>query len=251
MFFETDDLNLEILSVLEIDTENNSGAASDRPHHALSFRIDSNATFLHEGKTTVAKTGDILFAPRFYKYTLKTDREHLIVVHFRSESDLPKKIKKFSPADQGYFARKFAELYSVWLKKPFGYQYECKSILFRILAKIEREYAKVKSADGTDKILEAIEYIHENFASESLSVEHLATMCGMSDTYFRRLFVQSLHTTPLKYIHKLKLEYALELLKSGYYSVSEVAEKAGFETPNYFATFIKEKTGQFPSSFLK
>lgn len=251
MFFQTDDLSLTILSVLEIDTENNSGSSTDRPYHALSFRIDSNATFLHAGETTVAKTGDILFVPQHYKYTLKTDREHLIVVHFSSEADLPKRIKKFTPADQGYFARKFEELYGVWLKKPFGYQHECKSILFRILAKIERENAKVKSADGADKILEAVEYIHENFTTESISVEHLAKMCGMSDTYFRRLFVQRLHMTPLKYIHKLKLEYALELLKSGYYSVSEVAEKAGFDTPNYFATFIKEKTGYFPSKFIK
>ena len=69
----------------------------------------------------------------------------------------------------------------------------------------------------------------------------------MSDTYFRKLFFQNFKTTPLKYINKLKLEYAKELLCSNYYTIEEVSEKCGFENINYFSTFIKKQTGVPPS----
>ena len=55
---------------------------------------------------------------------------------------------------------------------------------------------------------------------------------------------------PLKYINKLKLYYAKELLRSGYYTVSQVSEKCGFENIQYFSLFIKKETGKTPSQFL-
>ncbi len=61
----------------------------------------------------------------------------------------------------------------------------------------------------------------------------------MSDTYFRKLFVERFSVTPLKYINRLKLNYAKELLLSDYYTVEEIAEKCGFNNINYFSLFIK------------
>ena len=175
----------------------------------------------------------------------------MFVVHFSSQSDLPSEIKKFTPESSKYFERKFTELYTVWTKKQFGYEHECKSILYKILTKIEREIAEAKISVMNDSILEAVEYIHDHFTEDSLSVDFLAKMCGMSDTYFRKLFVKNFSVTPIKYINSLKLNYARELLLSGYYTVGEVSEKCGFNTINYFSSFIKKETGLMPSEILK
>lgn len=251
MFLTSSDISLKIISVLSIETENNSGNSSDRKFHALSYRIKSNAEFTHNDVTTSAHTGDIIFAPAHCKYSLVTEEEKLIVIHFLTNEVLPNDIKKFTPENKDYFSRKFTELYTTWTKKNYGYILECKSILFKILLKIEQEHQSVKISDNNSVLLEAIEYIHDNYLKRELTVEALSKLCNMSDTYFRRIFVRHCGVTPLRYIQKLKLEYALELLKSGYYTVGEIADKCGFITSQHFSMFIKKETGSYPSKFLR
>lgn len=73
-------------------------------------------------------------------------------------------------------------------------------------------------------------------------------MCG---TYFRSLFVSSYSQTPLKYINSLRIARAVKLLRSGYYSVTEVAEKCGLDNQKYLSKVIKKNTGHTPSEFKK
>jgi Na+-driven multidrug efflux pump len=47
------------------------------------------------------------------------------------------------------------------------------------------------------------------------------------------------------------LYYAKEYLRSGYYTISEIAEKCGFEDPNYFTRFFKKHTGLTPGEAKK
>ena len=162
----------------------------------------------------------------------------------------PQNIEVFHSEDVQYFKRKFEELYSTWEKNQNGFVFECKSILYKILSRIEKETSTRNLSKSNEKFHEAIEYIHENFTDKSLTVDFLADMCAMSDTYFRRLFMKNFNTTPLKYINNLKLERAKELLRSGYFTVSEVSEECGFDTVHYFCLFIKKETGLTPSQFL-
>ena len=67
----------------------------------------------------------------------------------------------------------------------------------------------------------------------------------------KKIFEKEFGISPLKYINNLRLHYALELLKSGYYSVASVSLMAGFNDPNYFSSFIKKMTGYSPSYFFK
>ena len=98
-----------------------------------------------------------------------------------------------------------------------------------------------------DKIAEAEKYMREHFADADIGVDTLAGLCGVSDTYFRRVFAERYGITPLKYINKLRLAYAKELLESGYYSVGEISSMCGFSNINYFSTFIKKELGISPN----
>ena len=116
---------------------------------------------------------------------------------------------------------------------------------------IEKDLANSKTDLTNNKILRTTEYIHENFTDQSLTVEKLANYTNISETYFRKLFLSNYGTTPLDYINKLRLNYAIELLSSGYYTVNEVSEKCGFSTPYYFSAFIKKQTNKSPIQFKK
>lgn len=250
MFSKLNDINFEFLSVLNLNWSSSNGASGIRPYHSLSFRIKGCADFIHQNGTTHVESGDLIIVPAFYEYTLKAKEEVLIVLHFHTNVKLPENIEVFHSENIQYFKRKFEELYNTWEKKQSGFVFSCKSILYKILSQIEKEISARNISKGNEKFLEAIEYIHENFTDKSLTIESLADMCAMSDTYFRRLFMKEFNTTPLKYINNLKLERAKELLRSGYFTVSEVSDKCGFDTVHYFCLFIKKETGLTPSQFL-
>lgn len=250
MFLGEANKNFDIVSVLKLSWGKREAMSVDRPFHALSFRIRGNARFVYPEGFVPAGTNDIIFVPKYFDYKLEAEDEELICIHMHSDKPLPMMIKSFTPENPQYFARKFQELYSVWSGKRVGYEYECKALLYKILMKIERELAEANSTIDS-KISEAIEYIHDNFATGDISVASLAAMCHMSDTYFRRLFVEKTSVTPTKYINTLKLGYALELLKSKYFNIREISEKCGFKTVSYFSEFIKKETGLSPSKLSK
>lgn len=250
MFFKSDNISFEILTVQKISRKNISSTSYPRTYNALGFRIKGEAEFFLNGEIMQIKENDILFMPAMPEYSQKTNGEDIYAVHFVSDSPLPDKLKKLTPQNPDYFNLQFSELFSVWTKKKPGYNYRCKSLLYNIIGAIESEYIqKMHSPD--DKISDAIDYIHNHFTDNSLSVDKLAQMCSMSDTYFRRLFVNRFGATPLKYINKLKLNYAKELLHSNYYTIEEISEKCGFLNVNYFSLFVKNATGYPPSKFRK
>ncbi len=250
VFFQTDNISFEILTVQKIDRKSINLSSCPRTYHALAFRIRGGAEFCADGNTIQIQENDILFVPSYPQYSQRTNGEEIYAVHFVSDQPLPEKIKKFSPQNSEYFKIQFSELYSVWTAKKTGYHYRCKSLLYNIIGVIEKEYMQgIHSPE--EKISDAVDYIHNHFTENTVSVEALARMCSMSDTYFRRLFVSRFSMTPLKYIHNLRLSYAKELLRAGYYTVEEVSEKCGFLNVHYFSQFFKNATGYPPSRFDK
>lgn len=142
-------------------------------------------------------------------------------------------------------------MFRAYTKKETGFEHECRSLFHKIIAGIERERETEKIKSANSGILSSIETIHEHFTDPQLTVAHLAKNCHISETYFRKLFQQYCGVSPLQYINELRLKYAMELLRSRYYTVSEVAEKCGFANPYYFSLFIKKHTGKPPSTFVK
>lgn len=251
MFLKNEDFSVKILSVHELEWEKRDDYSDLRTFHALSFRVLGEAIFYNNNNTINTQSGDILYVPHLLRYRLKSEKEHLYVVHFTSEDEIANTIKKFVPSNPKYFERKFSDLYNAWTKKQPGYYYECKSIFFKILMEIEYETAQRTVYKRPDDFLDTINYIHENFTDRSLTVHYLADRANMSETYFRKLFLQYAGVSPKAFIDGLRLQYAIELLKSGYYTVSEISDKCGFENVYYFSSFVKSKTGNSPSEIRK
>jgi AraC-like DNA-binding protein len=250
MFFENQDLSVNILSVLHLEWEKRNDRSDHRPFHALSFRIRGNADMLTaDGRKVHLGTGDIAFVPANLIYTQIADNERLLVIHFVCNGDLPQYVQQFTPENPEYFERKFYDIYNAWSKKQPGYIHECKSIFYKILLAMERQWNERRLTTANDKLAEAVEYIHDHFTDHDLTVDVLARRCGMSDTYFRKLFQSGFSITPLKYINQLRMTYARELLQSNYYTIEEISEKCGFNNINYFSLFVKKQTGYPPSVY--
>ncbi|MDR6548155.1 AraC family transcriptional activator of pobA [Chryseobacterium rhizosphaerae] len=74
---------------------------------------------------------------------------------------------------------------------------------------------------------------------------------GITPTHLNRICKQIVGKTTLLLIQENKIEKAKNYLIHTNYSVSEIAYKAGFEYPNYFAKLFRKITGLQPSEYRK
>ena len=73
----------------------------------------------------------------------------------------------------------------------------------------------------------------------------------MSVTNFRREWKKRYAESPMQYRDTVRLTYAQEYLNSGYYTISEIARKCGFDDVSCFVRFYKKKTGMAPGNAKK
>jgi AraC-like DNA-binding protein len=72
---------------------------------------------------------------------------------------------------------------------------------------------------------------------------------GVSYSNFRKLFKEFTGISPALYQQDLRLQRAKELLATTTLSIKEIAYRLRFESPDYFSSKFKIKTGKKPSEF--
>lgn len=249
MFLDNFTCNIKILTVLKLNWNFSDTDAEHRNYHALSFRVKGNASFSYNNTTLSVRSGDILFAPENLEYHINAQDEELYVIHFILPDKKYNNLEVFRIEDYTKAQKLFNACLELWNKKEPGYQIKTMSVFFDILALITISSIQAETDDNHQKIEPAIEYLRTHFTQPELSVLTLCDLVHMSDTWFRKLFFKCYGTKPTKYINTLRINYAKELLESGYYTVEETAEMSGFENPKYFSTIFKQFTGCTPSKY--
>ena len=85
-----------------------------------------------------------------------------------------------------------------------------------------------------------------------LKAEILPQLCGISGTYFRKIFQANYSVTPQKYILSKRLAHAKNIIDNGDYdTISEIAASVGYSDPLYFSRAFKKKYGISPSQYSK
>ena len=95
------------------------------------------------------------------------------------------------------------------------------------------------------KLIQAQNFIHDN-KTQVLSLEKMARVAGLSQFYFQRLFKKVFHQSPAQYLEKVRMEEAIQLLKTGKYSITEIAYSLGYSDLAYFSRRFKRFFGSSP-----
>ncbi|MDE6426028.1 MAG: AraC family transcriptional regulator [Ruminococcus sp.] len=82
-------------------------------------------------------------------------------------------------------------------------------------------------------------------------IDDICYHLNMSRTYFHRLYKQAFGVTCIQDVIENRLKYACELLKNTDLSISEIAEKCGYENDSYFMRQFRQYRNCTPSEYRR
>jgi len=244
MIYNNDFLFFRILTVMHFFHKEGFFDVKARPYASLSFRISGTSTLETENKTLITKPGDLLFIPADTPYRVKYSPSEIIVIHFECCNYF--EAESISAQNRAAIEHRFQHLLESWSKNHSVNQ--AKSIIYDILDKMARD--KENSIDNT-AFSNCVRYINENFCDPALNIEMICQKIFTSASSLQRAFNLNFGVSPKKYIDKLRMTKALELLTDNELSVKQIAFACGFSDEKYFARAFKKAYGYPPSQLRK
>jgi len=99
-------------------------------------------------------------------------------------------------------------------------------------------------------LLPVTEYLKSNFASK-VSLPDLAKSVGMSVRKLQRRFQETFKTSPLKYVGRLRILEACDLIANTKLPMTEIALQVGFYDHSAFSKKFSELIGMSPRDYRK
>ena len=94
-------------------------------------------------------------------------------------------------------------------------------------------------------IKEALNYIEQNFQND-ISIENIASFCGLNRTYFGRIFKETVGKSPQQFLLSYRMAKAAELLKLTELTINDVGNAVGYPNQLHFSRAFKNVYGVSP-----
>lgn len=130
---------------------------------------------------------------------------------------------------------------------------ESNGIMRLLLSAFLSESKEEKQADtaaGIGRIQPALKYIHNNI-HHTITLDDLAKIVDLNPAYFSDMFSRVMGISPIKYINKKRVEKAQTLLVSTELTLSQIAQKTGFNDEYYFSRLFCKTVGQSPGKYRR
>ncbi len=114
---------------------------------------------------------------------------------------------------------------------------------------VANEISKSIERNNSSIIGKVIEYISENYNSDSISLSSSAEYVNVNASYLSTLFKKEMNQNFIDYLNSIRINKAIELLQTTDLRTYEVAYSTGFSNPHYFSILFKKLVGISPSKF--
>ena len=206
------------------------------------------------GRITKAEAGALIYAPEGAEYSVRLDHfdnesSGTVGINFRLFDDagepiiFDKEIKVF----RGSAFRSLVEKIDNADKGTPPCFATMKSGIYDILSILG---STKNTLDDRYKIIyKGIEYLEGG--NLTLSIEEIAEMCNVSESYFRRLFKEYCGISPMRYRMNTKISKAKEYLCHTALNSSEISDLLLFHDTAFFCRDFKAATGLTPEEFRR
>ena len=96
----------------------------------------------------------------------------------------------------------------------------------------------------------AVSYMEHHFGEE-LALSALSERLGVSQSHLSREFLRETGEQPIRFLTKLRLEKAIELLNTTDMNLQEISGACGFAESNYFSKVFRKYMKASPGKFRK
>lgn len=112
------------------------------------------------------------------------------------------------------------------------------------------DLASRKGASRRDEVVaEIVAYVKSRLHDPLLTIDEIAEHVSLSARYARQLFKEALGATLSDYIMDERIARVKELLETTEAKVTDIGERAGFQTKSHFFTAFKKATGLTPNQY--
>ena len=218
---------------------------ANRECFGLVLCLEGEAAYTINGKTYISNRETALILPKGGSYSRFAATEGLFaIVNFQAK-DLPDTdILSFPLQNYQECIEDFEKLRKLCMRQ--GSHMKAYSVFYRLLGKVFA--ASMPKATPLDPILQ---YIEENLSDPDISNAVLAKEMGISEIYFRKLFVAHYGVTPRQYILDLRIQKAKQLLTDTLLSVTEISAACGFSSVYHFCQTFKKRTDLTPKQYAQ
>lgn len=105
-----------------------------------------------------------------------------------------------------------------------------------------------KNPHPDEEITQIQIWLQDNYQREILFPQ-VASRFSMSVRTLNRRFKNALGQTPLDYLQEIRINIAKDLLKTSNLSISEIADKVGYQDTGYFTSLFKKKLATTPNAY--
>ncbi len=113
---------------------------------------------------------------------------------------------------------------------------------------IKKKHAQKKTPGWVKELKEII----QDQVDTNISLTDISKSLDINPSYLSREFSKHFNNLSFgEYIRKLRIEKAIEFMKTNKYSLTEIAYLTGFSDQSHFTRIFKQHTGKNPSAFKK
>lgn len=144
---------------------------------------------------------------------------------------------------------KFFYRYSVFKKSPLINFNMLQAFISDMAVELRRFMEDYKEKNTFGVVGEIVDYINENYAQPDLKLQTVADKYYVNSGYLGKLFTERVGVRFNTYLLKIRIEKSKELLKNSNLKIYEIAQKVGFNDPNYFSVKFAELENVTPAAY--
>ena len=229
-----------------------------RLDYYLIYLISGQLKDIITSDNVLVRPGEVIVIPPHTPWKFQCTGEHIYFycVHFTGAEvenilneykiELFPKVNKTSISNE--IPKRFHRLFDGFSKKDRFKTKDLASYLDGILIEVARAIENEEFDKST--LSKSIRYINE-FYTTSIKIATLAKMENMCVTLYNKHFKRIMGMPPTKYIIKLRMQYACELLSNSQMQINEIANMCGYKDANFFIRVFKESLGYSPLAYRR
>ncbi len=226
----------------------------------LVYVTDGQVNYQADGKDVILGAGELFFIPSrvlrsWANCTGVPHKKYTVVFSPAQAADDPvapgtygmNETFRLTPRSTAYFEQRLAYMFVQWLGKRVHYGPITSHILAELLMLTAQERAAHHASPSKERVVRKMQdHILYHFR-DAITLEELAEIGGVSPNYVTILFREVTGTTPIQYVHQVRINTALHLFDNTQMTVREVAEYLGYCDQSHFNRVFKKWMGAAPT----